>query len=711
MCGISACISLAPASINGHDGCKEHDSGVIKSDHQVNGVAKGLATQLKASLDIIAHRGPDDSDVWISDKEQVGLAHCRLSINDLSSAGRQPLHSSDSQVHAVVNGEIYDYDRLRHECETVHKYNFQSDSDSELVLALYEIFGAPEFFKHLRGEFAFVLYDNRQGTQRVIAGRDRYGIKPLVYTRLGSKLLVASEAKAFLHMGWKPRWDVCAIADAGWMFDDRTLFRGIRKVLPGHYLDITEQDGVQQVKYWDAEYEDKNKPETRTMDEMVAGVRERLVESIRLRLRADVPVGIYLSGGIDSSAIAGIVTELARKGKVKIGNEEATRVTCFSVAFPEISGYDESDIAERTAEWLGVKTIKKTVTEDTLAKDFGDAVFHCEHHHFDLNFVAKFGLSTLPHEYGVKVVLTGEGADEHFAGYPYFFGEFLREADEALPDSSLSQNSDLRNDMFKSVQREMKEIWQKGGATAYEDRPAPASIAGVGATDMSDNLLAWHPAATLFATWLQTRQDNFDCRKTVLNSYPSDVQAKMRSRWHPLHTSMYMWNKNSLANVLLSCLGDRTEMAHSYVNRLPPSVKLRYSADATSNNGELGPIWTKSSVALQSLTEKWILRQAVRPYVTDELFKRKKHPFLAPTRWAEDGALHRKFKALLTQEAVEALGFVNWERIQEDMDVAWGGTADPKAFRRLIYCGAWVTLSQRMGVAKAEESDWEVTKQ
>ncbi|KAH8702678.1 asparagine synthetase [Phaeosphaeriaceae sp. PMI808] len=727
MCGFSACILFPAASINGHSSCTERANAAcneeIKRDHEANGVAKGLTADLRASVDLIAHRGPDDSGIWISANEQVGLAHCRLSINDLSSAGRQPLHSSDNQIHAVVNGEIYDYDRLRHECETVHNYPFQSDSDSELVLALYKIYGTPEFLTHLRGEFAFVLYDNRKGAQRVIAVRDRYGIKPLVYTRVGSKLLVASEAKAFLPLGWKPRWDVRAIADAGWMFDDRTLFRGVRKVLPGHYLDITEQGGVRQVRYWDAEYEDKTKPETRTINEMISGVRERLVESVRLRLRADVPVGIYLSGGIDSSAVAGIVTELARKEKVKIGNEEATRVTCFSVEFPETSGYDESHIAERTAAWLGVTTIKKTITEDTLAEDFADAVFHCEHHHFDLNFVAKFALSMLPREHGVKVVLTGEGADEHFAGYPYFPAEFLREADEALSNSPLSQNSDLRSDMFKAVQREMNGIWRNAGATVYEDKQALASIAGVGATAMSDHLLAWHPTATLFAPWLQTRQGDYDFRRTVLGSHASYIQAKMRSRWHPLHTAMYMWNKNSLANVLLSCLGDRTEMAHSveartpfldhhlteYVNRLPPSVKLRYAAE--SENGDLGPTWTKSSMALQSLNEKWILRQAVRPYITDELYKRKKHPFLAPTRWAKDGPLHRMFKTLLTQQSVEQLGFVNYATIQDAMDIAWGEKADPKAFRLLVYCGAWVTLSQRMCVARAELSDWEATIQ
>jgi asparagine synthase (glutamine-hydrolysing) len=184
---------------------------------------------------------------------------------------------------------------------------------------------------------------------------------------------------------------------------------------------------------------------------------------------------------------------------------------------------------------------------------------------------------------------------------------------------------------------------------------------------------------------------------------------------------MYMWNKNSLANVLLSCLGDRTEMAHSveartpfldhhlteYVNRLPPSVKLRYSADTASDTGELGPIWTKSSVALQSLNEKWILRQAVRPFITDELYKRKKHPFLAPTRWAKDGPLYHKFKVLLTREAVESLGFVSWTTIQEAMDSAWGEAADPRAFRLLLFCGAWVTLGRRMGVDKADDADWE----
>lgn len=257
MCGLTACILLAPPSANGHHRCTKQASEAGHDQSKTNGATTDLATQLKDSINSISHRGPDDSAVWISDGEEVGLAHCRLSINDLSSAGQQPLHSSDMKIHAVVNGEIYDYDRLRTECESLYNYAFQSNSDSELVLALYQIHGIPACLTHLRGEFSFVIYDNRQDSRRIIAARDRYGIKPLVYTKLGSKLLVASEAKAFLPMGWEPRWDVRAISDAGWMFDDRTLFRGVKKVLPGHYLNIAEQGSVHQVKYWDAEYEDK----------------------------------------------------------------------------------------------------------------------------------------------------------------------------------------------------------------------------------------------------------------------------------------------------------------------------------------------------------------------------------------------------------------------------------------------------------------------
>lgn len=465
---------------------------------------------------------------------------------------------------------------------------------------------------------------------------------------------------------------------------------------------------------------------------MVQGVRERLIESIRLRLRADVPVGIYLSGGIDSSAVAGIVTQLARENNIKIGNEASTKVACFSVEFPSNSGFDESSIAERTAEWLGVDLVKRQVNEETLARDFADTAYHCEHHHFDLNCVAKFALSTLPREHGVKVILTGEGADEHFAGYSYFPVELLREADHAQPDALLSTDHELRATLHQSVEEDMKQIFRSLGAAGEgaTDSDGCPGLAQVNNSTMPWTLLVWHAKRQLFAPWVQDKTAGMDYRSTVLASYAADVRAKMRSRWHPLHSALYMWNRTTLANVLLSCLGDRTEMAHSieartpfldhhlteYVNRLPPSLKVAYTppeqeeqangdANGTSHKDQ-GPLWKNAAPGLTSFTEKWILREAVRPFITDELYKRKKHPFLAPMRWPRGGPLHQKLSSILTREAVEGLGFVDYGVVQESMDRAFGEDGDTNAFRNLLYVGAWVTLGERFGVQKASMADW-----
>lgn len=203
----------------------------------------------------IQHRGPDSKGIWISNDGIVGLGHCRLAINDLRPSASQPLHSpGDSTIHAVVNGEIYDFDRIRQELAS--QYEFHTGSDSEVVVALYQKYGTPAFLDHLRGEFALCIYDER--TRQFIAARDRYGIKPLFWTRDGGRILVAAEAKAFLGMGWKAQWDVKSIVEGGWNFDDRTLFKGVRNVAPGHYLTCNVDSGeIETGSYWDMEYRNK----------------------------------------------------------------------------------------------------------------------------------------------------------------------------------------------------------------------------------------------------------------------------------------------------------------------------------------------------------------------------------------------------------------------------------------------------------------------
>jgi asparagine synthase (glutamine-hydrolysing) len=245
------------------------------------------------------HRGPDGQRQWVAPGGEVGLGHARLAIIDLET-GAQPLTNEDGQIHVVVNGELYDFERIRSELQA-RGHTFRTRSDSEIVLHLYEEYGA-HCVHHLRGEFAFVLWDARQ--RRLLAARDRFGIKPLFYADIGPTLAFASEAKALMAAGLAPRWDeegVAQIAAFSTLSPDRSLFQGVRQVPPGHFL-LASAGDRQLVRYWDFDYPpaaaQAGPPDPASDADQVERFRAALDEAVRLRLRADVPVGCYLSGGI-----------------------------------------------------------------------------------------------------------------------------------------------------------------------------------------------------------------------------------------------------------------------------------------------------------------------------------------------------------------------------------------------------------------------------
>lgn len=537
----------------------------------------------------------------------------RLSINDLSPDGAQPFHDAANEVHAVVNGELYDHERIRTELKEKTGYKFKSRSDCEIVIALYQYYGIG-FLCHLRGEFALCLYDERN--QIFITARDRYGIKPMFWTRVGNKLLFAAEAKAFRPFGWEPEWDVRSIKEGGWNFDQRTIFKGVNKIKPGQYMIVRRDGTMEQMPYWDIDFPNKNVKETRTEQEMIEGVRERLLDSIRLRLRADVPVGVYLSGGIDSSVIAGMVTHLIRERGEKIGNDKETeRVSCFSIAFDEDSGFDESAIANRTAEHLGVKYYKKHMNEAELAARFEDATWHCEHQNPDLNYVGKYALSEVPQELGYKVVLTGEGADETYAGYPMYLADCLREPDLAWPSTLPDKD---RAEKCKEHDNDVLKYYHSVGAkVTTSEQSLPRRMLN---NIMTAPSMTAFTCSTLLADWTNG-YGPCDQQLTIADAVPAQILSKIQHEWHPLNSALYVWTKGHLANIFLSCLGDRTEMAHSieartpfldhelteYVYGLPPSVKIKWDANE------------------ERFVEKWILREAAKPFITKELYERKKH--------------------------------------------------------------------------------------
>ncbi|KAL2874112.1 hypothetical protein SGCOL_010700 [Colletotrichum sp. CLE4] len=661
-------------------------------------------------------------------RRHKGLGHARLSIIDLSPTGLQPLHSEDEQVHVVVNGEIYDHVAIRGRCTAEFDYNFSGRSDSEVILALYQHHGAPSLFEHLRGEFAFVLYDERSGD--VIAARDRFGIKPLFWTysnETPAKLLIASEIKGLLPMGWEPEWDVDAISSGAAVLGEGTLFKGVKKVLPGHWVRFGRDGGVTQHRYWDAEYADKTVKETRSMDDMIDGVRERLVDAVRLRLQADVPVGIYLSGGLDSSIVAGITTQLVRERGVRLGSQDIKdRITCFSISFTSDSEYNEYDIAERTAEWLDLNIVKKVMDEEELAKHFADSVYHTEQHHFDMNSVGKYALSELPRQQGIPVVLTGEGADEHFAGYPFLVSDFLREPDDALPSTELVQDTELRKALCKSAAAQLRSMYKGMGMFDHARTEESTDFDALAGLDVF--LIQWRscPSSDVFAAWVRDRQSVSGVYAALLDSIPPDAQEKIQNRWHSLHSALYVFVKSSMANMVLTCLGDRSEMAHSiearlpfldhelaeYVNGLPPSVKMSYKPENAvgSNDDEnqkkkkVAPqslFWESMAAVRDRIIDKKILREAGRPFITDEIYNRKKHPYSSPWKWPVGGPIQRMFRGLLTKEAVDRLGFVDFGIVSECLETAFGDEGDPAAFRKILVVGAWVVLSQRLGVKPA----------
>ncbi len=363
------------------------------------------SSALRAASDALRHRGPDGTGAWISDDRGIGLAHTRLAIIDLAT-GQQPLASDDGALHLTMNGEFYGYEAIRQELRD-RGHAFRTSTDAEIVLPLYKERGV-ECLDRLRGDFAFVLWDDRN--KRLFAARDRFGVKPLFYAVHDGILSLASEAKALLAAGVPAAWDreqVHQLITLGVPLPGRSLFKGVHQVPPGHYLLATDRD-VRLVRYWDLDYPSakRRRAGERAFVERFGTV---LDEAIRIRLRADVPVACYLSGGLDSSAVLGLA---ARHGRP---------LSSFTVAFDE-KDLDESHLAAETARKVGADWHPVRIGQRELAENFEAAAWHSETAFRNAHGVALFVLSERVRRAGYKVVLTGQGADELLAGYAMFRG-------------------------------------------------------------------------------------------------------------------------------------------------------------------------------------------------------------------------------------------------------------------------------------------------
>jgi asparagine synthase (glutamine-hydrolysing) len=582
--------------------------------------------QLRRMLAMIRHRGPDEFGIFIDGP--IGLGSARLSIIDLSG-GQQPIANEDGTLWMVFNGEIFNYLELRPELEALG-HRFSTQSDTEVLLHLYEEYG-PQCLSRLNGQFAFAIWDARD--ESLFIARDRLGVRPVFYTVSAGDLVFGSEIKAILT---DPR--VCAEIDpvtleqifTFWSpLSPRTVFKGVEELPPGHYL-IARHHELAVRSYWEIDFTDDHErapAKPRSSDDYFEEFHDLLVDAAKIRLRADVPVGAYLSGGLDSSIIAAIIR-----------NHSCNRLQTFSIAFND-ANFDESIYQRKMADFLGTDHQVVHAAHEDIGRAFPEVIWHTEMPLMRTSPAPMFMLSKLVRESGYKVVLTGEGADELLAGYDIFKEAKVRRFWARQPESKWRP---------RLLQRLYPDIAGLGQSN-------PALLAAFFHGDLARLDLPYYSHA------IRWRNNRRTCRY-----FSPAVQAELArqpvaaldqvayppqfARWGNLERAQFLEMSIFLSQYLLSAQGDRVAMAHSVEGRYP---FLDERVVAFCNR-------LPSNLKLRCLKEKFLLKKIGRKYLPQEIWQRPKRPYRAPIHRSFFNAESEEYvREVLSPEQVARTGWFN----------------------------------------------------
>ena len=543
-------------------------------------------------VNMIRHRGPDEFGVYMDERCVLGQA--RLSIIDLST-GSQPLCNEDGTIWLTYNGEIFNYIELRQELQKLG-HAFRTTSDSEVIVHAYEQWGK-DCTTRFNGQFAFAIYDRR--SRSLFVARDRLGIRPVFYTVHGGRFYFASEIKAIFCDPSVPRTiDLKGLDEifTWWTTaPPRTAFEGIRELGAGEYLEIV--DGRTRTgRYWSMEF-----PETfdrsRSLDSWAEELHALLVDAVRLRLRADVPVGAYLSGGLDSSATTALIRHFTD-----------TPVETFSIAFYD-RAYDESEYQNQMAQFLGTSHHQVHCSYDDIARNFPNVIWHTERPIVRTAPTPLYMLSALVRRNDFKVVLTGEGADETFGGYDIFKEALIRRFWARNPDSQW-RSSLLRRlyptlPLSPSRARFYLETFYKMGLTDY-DRYYFSHQQRINTTSKIKEF---------FTPEVRQRIGDHDS----LAVFGADLPEAF-ARWHHLVRAQYLEARSLLSGYLLSSQGDRMSAANAVEGRYP-FLDHRVVEFATR---------VPPSFKILGLKEKAVLKKAMKRELPAEIVERVKQPYMAP---------------------------------------------------------------------------------
>ncbi|MEE3233035.1 MAG: asparagine synthase (glutamine-hydrolyzing) [Candidatus Latescibacterota bacterium] len=577
---------------------------------------------LNEMTDIMRYRGPDDRGVWIGNG--TGLGHRRLSIIDING-GKQPMTTRDSECWITYNGEIYNYIELRRELEQ-SGINAETRSDTEVLLQICRHQGVDGLGK-LNGMFAFALWDENKRT--LFAARDRMGIKPFYYVDLGYGLAFASEIKSLLaHPDVNPILDEHALQDyidLQYCLDDKTLFKGIKRLLPGSYL-LWKDEKFETFSYWDLKFGEEN-----TNEKSPELLNELITDAVRLRLRSDVPVGSHLSGGLDSSAISCVAADLL-DSPLKV----------FTGGFDTAQRYDESKYAKIVAGHVGAEYYQIFPNALDLEQTFDDMVFHLDEPVAGAAVFPQYFLSKLAAKH-VKVVLGGQGGDELFCGYTRYLIGYL----EQCLQNSIYGNAPLVGD------------W-----TLADIEPHLSYLGGFEPTMQKlfgSNMFA--DASDRYYRLLQRSEDMDGILKTrdLLDPKYSTIEI-FRSEFNKpdsndlIDRMMYIDLKNHLQSLLH--LEDRTSMAASLESRLPlldyriVEFAIAQSPESRFSGGK----------------PKNLLRQAVSDYVPPAILNRKdKMGFPVPIFEWFSGELKPFVEDILLGDETRSRGFFDMTQVEQSI--------------------------------------------
>jgi asparagine synthase (glutamine-hydrolysing) len=569
--------------------------------------------------DMLRHRGPDDIGIHVD--RGIGLGHARLSIIDLSG-GHQPMHNEDRSLWITFNGEIFNYVELRE--NLIRKgHRFTTHSDTEVLLHLYQEEGE-RCLEHLNGQWAFAIWDSVR--RKLFLSRDRLGVRPLFYTQIRGHFLFASEIKALLAF---PEVECALDLEAldqiftFWVtIPPRTAFRNIWQLPPGHSM-VVEDGRVRVWKYWGLAFSPVTPIAEHEEKRLAEELQDLLRDATRLRLRADVPVGAYLSGGLDSTLTAALTRQFVGDG-----------LRTFSVSF-EDAEFDESDYQGAARAFLGTQHCDLRCSQAGIAEAFPQVIWHAEQPILRTAPAPLFLLSKLVRNNGFKVVVTGEGADEMFGGYDIFKEAKIRRFWGNAPTST------RRPLLLKRLYPYMESIGRQ--PLAYLQKFFQVSPDNLQSPFFS-HLPRWEVTSKLKRFWSRAVQAEIR-PGTALSEMEQALPREYRC-WPPFHQAQYLETMYLLPGYILSSQGDRVAMAHSVEGRYP-FLDHRVVEFAAA----LPP-----RLKMKVLNEKYLLKQAAKGLIPERIRSRAKQPYRAPDGTgfftAKDGYL----AAMLSPEKIKQDG-------------------------------------------------------